>query len=245
MAQSKPSPIRHLVPATVATATATAVAIRSAARHLAGRTQRISAFERRRADGRPRILVTGDSTAVGTGASHPSRSVAGRLGADFPVAEIVNLSRNGWKLGEVAAALRQSPERGFDLAVLLAGANDVVEGTSLAQIERDLDRLLEVVADRAQRSLLVCQGNMGHLPGFPRVVRPYLTERSRHVRDIYRHRTAARQLGLVDLFIEGDPVPGWSERFFHIDQFHPSDEGYAEWYRRIRLALVDLGLVTA
>src|ERR1041385_1130520 len=59
-------------------------------------------FERKLSQPRLRILFLGDSTAVGTGARDSRGSVAGYFGQDFPKAEIVNISRNGKRLHELA-----------------------------------------------------------------------------------------------------------------------------------------------
>ncbi len=39
-----------------------------------------------------RILIAGDSTGVGIGAKVPRNTIAGRLGRDFPHADITNIS---------------------------------------------------------------------------------------------------------------------------------------------------------
>lgn len=55
----------------------------------------IVAYEQHPLSPKMRILVAGDSTGVGTGADSPDDSIAGRIGSDYPEADIVNISENG------------------------------------------------------------------------------------------------------------------------------------------------------
>lgn len=54
-----------------------------------------SPFQAANPEPRARILIVGDSTGVGTGASHPRDSVAGRLHDDYPCIAVINRSVNG------------------------------------------------------------------------------------------------------------------------------------------------------
>jgi hypothetical protein len=45
-----------------------------------------------------KILVLGDSTAFGTGATHPEDSTAGRLAARYPRASVTDLAVNGLRI---------------------------------------------------------------------------------------------------------------------------------------------------
>lgn len=52
-------------------------------------------FEVRVKEANRRVLVVGDSTGVGTGASEAVDSVAGRIARDYPGTEIVNRAQDG------------------------------------------------------------------------------------------------------------------------------------------------------
>lgn len=54
-------------------------------------------FEVRVKEVNRRVLVIGDSTGVGTGASNSADSVAGRIARDYPGTEIVNRAQDGAK----------------------------------------------------------------------------------------------------------------------------------------------------
>src|SRR5438128_2600640 len=70
------------------------------------RTKKVSynniPFERKNPHAKLKILFLGDSTALGTGAMDNTQSVAGWFGRDFPEAEIINRSRNGKRIKELA-----------------------------------------------------------------------------------------------------------------------------------------------
>ena len=64
-----------------------------------------------------RVLVLGDSTGVGLGASMPDESIPGMLSADHPLVEITNLAVSGARLEDVFAARTQ---RDWGTAIILA-----------------------------------------------------------------------------------------------------------------------------
>ena len=73
-----------------------------------------------------RLLVVGDSTAVGTGASAPQASLVGLLAARFPSLLIQNRTRDGATFADVAAQLAGADLGRFDMVLVNAGGNDVI-----------------------------------------------------------------------------------------------------------------------
>src|SRR6187402_3364078 len=88
-------------------------------------------FERRLSARSATVLVLGDSTGVGVGATLPEESVAGLLAADYPDAEVINVAVSGTRVAGAIAQARVCREAGmrFDLALLHVGGNDVVADT--------------------------------------------------------------------------------------------------------------------
>lgn len=68
-----------------------------------------------------RLLIVGDSTAVGTGATASGASVAGLLGEHFPWLQIENRSRDGATFSELLDQL-DGDER-LDMVLVMAGGN--------------------------------------------------------------------------------------------------------------------------
>src|SRR6185436_17393262 len=87
---------------------------------------------------RVKIIVLGDSTAVGTGSKSNTESVAGRFGRDFPQAEIVNISQNGKRINGLVRDFLPLVRGHYDLAVVQIGGNDIIWFTPLGRIARDL-----------------------------------------------------------------------------------------------------------
>ncbi|MDO9358618.1 MAG: GDSL family lipase, partial [Polaromonas sp.] len=71
------------------------------------------------------LLVVGDSTGVGTGASSPATSVAGLIARDHPFLKVVNRSTDGAKYADIARQLEGPAGERFDAILVLGGGNDV------------------------------------------------------------------------------------------------------------------------
>ena len=98
-------------------------------------------FERRLSARHATVLVLGDSTGVGVGATRPEESVAGLFAADYPDADIVNVAVSGTRVAGAIAQVRTCLEAGlrFDLALLHVGGIDVVADTPLHRLADDCD----------------------------------------------------------------------------------------------------------
>ena len=192
------------------------------------------------------ILVMGDSTAVGTGAT-PGTSVAGRLGADFPQATITNDSKNGEKLDEFLRHLQARKDERYDLIVFQIGANDIVGLTPESKIASELAEALALAHTIAKHTIVMCAGNIGLSPTFRWPLSALYTARSRTVLASYATSVATYpEMRYVNLFhehgqeiFETDP-----KRYYALDHFHPSSDGYGVWYVGVRQALVSLSLLS-
>lgn len=181
------------------------------------------------------ILVVGDSTAVGVGAQDPRDSIAGRLGKDYPNAEIVNLGKTGALISEVPEQLHGAKGKNFDLVLVQAGGNDILRFTELSQLKKDVTAVLEQARGMGDQVVLMTTGNVGNAPFFPRPIGWIYTQRTRAAREIFIH--AAKDAGViyVDLFTErgDDPFLKDPQKFHAPDMLHPSGEGYGIWYKKL------------
>lgn len=196
-------------------------------------------FERRLAHPDRRLLLAGDSTAVGTGAEDPTRSIAGYFGQDLPNATIVNLGQNGLRTSQLISRLETVRAERFDIAIIIVGGNDVVHFTPLRRVAVDIHRVLTAAKSLAPTVLLLSQGNIGNAPIFPGWLAKLYTIRSRRLRQVFQ--AAARDLNVLwlDLFHErkSDPWRSRPERYYSQDAFHPSGCGYRDWYEHTRAVL--------
>lgn len=177
-----------------------------------------------------RLLIVGDSTAVGTGATAPAKSVAGLIGRDHPDWQIVNRGRNGAKLAEVLQQLQGSGQR-FDTVLVLAGGNDVMRLTGWAEVRRSVNQVVEAAAALAPRVVFMPSGNVGNAPFFHAPISWYMSARSRELHQTVRETAARSGAAYVNLYKEpeDDPFVQQPERMNAADMLHPSDDGYALW----------------
>ncbi len=183
-----------------------------------------------------RILVAGDSTAVGVG-SASSTSVAGRVGADFPQADVTNLGISGLRLAELKKILRAQAGKKYDLVLLQIGANDITGRTPYGSIRADLAAVLDMADTLAPRIAVMTAGNVGTSPAFRWPLSWYITARTRVVREIFIDEVLKRpHAAYADLFKEAADEPFSKDipRFYARDFFHPSAEGYGLWYAALR-----------
>lgn len=190
-------------------------------------------FSRTIPHAKQRILVVGDSTGVGTGASTNSRSLAGLVGNRYPEADILNASVNGAKTSDVLAQLNGVTGI-FDLILIEIGGNDTVRFTNLEQLQKDLEEVLKRATAKSTRVLLTSTGNVGTAPLFPAPLRGLLTRRTLQVRDIFLKQVVLHSptVRYTDLYRDADNDPFAKDPALHYaaDSFHPSDAGYQDWF---------------
>lgn len=180
-----------------------------------------------------RLLIVGDSTAVGTGASSPRTSLAGLLADAYPGLHIENRGRDGAKFDELLAQL--DGDTRFDMVLVQAGGNDVIRMRSLQAVAEDIDRVAERARQRADLVVLMPAGNVGNAPFFFPPVSWLMTRRARELHDGVQ--TAARRRGAVyvNLFKEREDDPFAQQPSLNAsDGLHPSDAGYRVWFEELQ-----------
>ncbi len=182
-----------------------------------------------------RLAVVGESTAAGCGvATHDdgfpgclARELAARAGR--PVA---------WEAaGQHGAAARWIRHRlvsrlgsGLDLAVLLAGVNDVLTRRTPAQWSEDLTAILDDLATRARNVVVTGIPSFRAFPSLPGTLGRYLAHRATALDSVSRRlcETRARTT-----FVSSADIAPISPDFFARDGFHPSAAGYRRWARAV------------
>lgn len=192
-------------------------------------------FETHPAQPNMRVLVVGDSLAAGVGAANPEDSLAGRIAAMLPQAEVVNEGISGARIGEVKEAVRRAPEGSYDFIFITAGANDVLRLTSLQEAQAQMDELLKEAKVRGRYVVLLTCGNMGLAPIFPPGVSAFYSHRAEAALQRFAQVAQENDVAFVNLFYEEDedPFAQDEERYYASDKFHPSGEGYGIWYESI------------
>ena len=210
-----------------------------------GRARRFAAagrrFERRLSAQHATVLILGDSTGVGVGATLPEESIAGLLAADYPNADITNVAVSGTRVADAIAQVRQCLEAGlrFDLALLHVGGIDVIVDTPLRQLSDDCDTLLEELGRLAVRTVWLGPPDLGLAPLFPRPYAWVLASRSRAASRGFSAAAARQNVVFVD-FAAPTHVAYFKRRrrrHFAIDGFHPNSASYKYGYAAARQML--------
>lgn len=178
------------------------------------------------------LLIVGDSTAVGTGASGSQASVAGLLVQAFPRLRVHNRARDGATLAQLMTQMEG--EQRVDMVLVMAGGNDVVRLRNLRALQSDIDRVLARARERSNQVVFMPAGNVGNAPFFFPPVSWLMTWRSRQLHAIARESSSRHGATFVNLFREraDDPFfqqPGLNAR----DGLHPSDAGYQLWFTEL------------
>jgi lysophospholipase L1-like esterase len=180
-----------------------------------------------------RLLIVGDSTAVGTGAESAQGSLAGLIARGYPHLSIENRAGDGASLADVAAQLGGG-ER-YDVVLVQAGGNDVIRLRRRDAMRRDVERIVLLAQRRADVVVLMPAGNVGNAPFFFPPVSWLMTWRSRHLHGFVRDAAARHDALYVNLFHERADDPFVRRRELNArDGLHPSDAGYRVWFAELR-----------
>lgn len=180
------------------------------------------------------LLVVGDSTAVGTGASAPEHSVPGLLAQSMPGLRVVNLARDGARYADFARQLEGAQGR-FDYVLVLGGANDVIRMTSPEQLREDVRRTARLARERGSRVVLMPPGNVGNSPFFFPPLSWWMDRRSQGLHAAVREAAAATGATYVGMYrkADSDPFAQRARELHADDRLHPSDAGYRVWMQEL------------
>jgi len=193
------------------------------------------------------MLVVGDSTGVGTGASQADRSVAGLLGQAHPKLALHNRARDGAKFDEVPAQLtaaRGGPDAGYDLILISVGGNDVIRGTDAAELRQDIELAFAAARQRlAPGGLVLVQapGMVGNSPFFAPPLSALMNSRAEDLHAAVKAAASNHGVQVIDMARPKDDDPFVQNPELNAsDGLHPSDAGYKLWRDEL-LAQSDLG----
>lgn len=175
------------------------------------------------------LLIVGDSSAAGVGATTQGEALSGQLVARLASRHRVRwrlIARTGATTADIFALLDDAPDERFDIAVTALGVNDVTRGVRLAHWLVRQARLRAHLAQRFRVGHVVQSGlpPMGHFPALPRPLRQVIGLSARRF-----DAALAGQLA-------GDPAAthvrfdmALTPALMAADGFHPGPEGYAQW----------------
>jgi len=195
-------------------------------------------FQQHDIEAKKKILVIGDSTAVGIGSSDGKYSIAGRFGEDYRNYHIETIATSGHRLNQFIPFPKTLAKK-YDIVLIQLGANDILKGTSYKDIEVQLKEILLGAHKKSDNVVILHSGNVGLSPMFRFPFNYYMAHRTRKVREIYLELCKKTDTAYVDLFKEkeGDLFSKDIEKYYAQDKLHLTDEGYAFWYSEVRKAM--------
>lgn len=180
--------------------------------------------------GKLRLVVVGDSTAVGTGAETLDDALPGRLGKLLG-ARWRAVGRNGATAADVLRDHIGDAAGGpADVAVLLVGWNDAMRLRSGRAFARDLGLLIDrlVAVSPKGRVVVVAPPVFDDFEVLPRPLRTALGAHAAGLTQIAARVAAEHQV---------DFAPGFDGQSVSSDRFHPDRAGYKAMAARIAAVL--------
>jgi lysophospholipase L1-like esterase len=192
------------------------------------------------------MLVVGDSTGAGTGASSPETSLPGLIAADNPGLRIVNHARVGAKFRDLPQQMAGTGE--FDVVLIMAGGNDVLRLTGSDALQADVLEATRKAREHAPTVIVLPPGNVGNAPFFFAPWSWLMRSRAQSLHTTVREVAAQTGAVYVNLYKDraDDPFAQEPKRYNAEDGLHPSDAGYRLWYSALKVqAQMDQRLAAA
>ncbi|MEJ8812053.1 GDSL-type esterase/lipase family protein [Variovorax ureilyticus] len=180
-----------------------------------------------------RLLVIGDGTGSGAGASAPERSLPGLLSRANPALTVVNRAQHGACFGDLLSQL--DGDEPFDAVLVLGGGNDVIRMRPLGDLRHAVEQVAQRARVRADLVVFMPPGNLGNARPFLPPWDWWMAWRSRRLNAIVSEVARANGALCVSLYQtrEDDPFARHSGRMHSKDALHPSDAGYELWQREL------------
>ncbi|MFD0685228.1 SGNH/GDSL hydrolase family protein [Actinomadura fibrosa] len=182
-----------------------------------------------------RVVVIGESTAVGVGAEEHAEALPGhlaealreRLRRDVAWSVAGENGATARKITDLLARDGPSDGGGADLVVVTVGINDLLRHGPLRRWTADMTALIEALRDRYGGAAVLIAGMppVHRFPALPQPLRRVLGERARAMDELMAE--AARAGGA--LHVPVDEAMARDPRLFASDGFHPSPAGYRAW----------------
>lgn len=197
-------------------------------------------YERSLPNSDMKILVLGDSTAVGTGSEKNTETTSGRLAELFPQADVKTIAQNGLKIEGLLEKMETlDPNEKYSIILVQIGANDIMKLTSMKDIEKGIDTVVDRLSKQTDKLIFMHSGNIGDSEFFPFYLQPILTYRTTKVREIYMKTAEKYKAYYVDVI--GSDIPSIIEKdpnaYYANDYLHLTGAGYGLWFDEIRKGL--------
>ncbi|MFZ5957426.1 SGNH/GDSL hydrolase family protein [Pseudomonas knackmussii] len=175
-----------------------------------------------------RLLLLGESTVAGVGASCLDFALAGRLALALasrlqrPVAWRA-LGENGITAGEACERLLPEADARYDLVALVFGVNDTTHFSSSQRWLASMQQLIEHFQASGARVVCTAVPPLQHFTALPWLLRQLLGWRAALLDRQLQALAATAGAGFCAVGLEMQP------QYLAIDGYHPSALGYQVW----------------
>ncbi len=183
------------------------------------------------------MLVLGDSTAAGVGATSGETSVPGLVAREIKATSVENYAYSGALIDDIPAELAKAKRAEYDLILVQVGANDIIRfhdaNNSAALLADELKML-----PKHSKLVVIVAGNVGGASAIPWFLKAYYTNLTVQYHSSFAKAIAAIGGNYVDLFTDPhvDPIVLQPKKYLAADGFHPSSLGYMLWFEKMKAA---------
>lgn len=192
-------------------------------------------------NGKPDILVLGDSIAFGTGSSSPDSTIAGFIGQRLPQAKITNKSKNGTKTKTLLNRLETDIDRYYDVIIIIVGANDIMHPeVNLSHSKQNLYELYKFSTTKAGNVVIITTTNFDDVTFFTYPINYYFGQRSQTLAQ-YAFKESLKYPNIHYInTISDENSPNLPQALEADDHLHLNDLGAYYWTQKIFLSTNNL-----
>jgi lysophospholipase L1-like esterase len=189
-------------------------------------------------NGLKRLLVLGDSTAVGVGADKPADTLAARVGEEIRATDVHNYAVSGARVADLRSQMASLDGNRYAYILIGIGANDVIRFGDPDGSAAVLSTILEQLPPH-DHLIVYMAGNVGGAQLFPRILNPQYTRRTLAFHKAFAAVVSDAGGAYVNLYVDPakDPFIQNPDRYLAADGLHPSSAGYLVWFEKIRTVL--------
>ncbi|MBY0472903.1 SGNH/GDSL hydrolase family protein [Patescibacteria group bacterium] len=181
------------------------------------------------------LLVLGDSTGVGVGATRPEDSVAGRVAVSMGASYVENRAVSGAVAADIEKQFENAKLANYDVILIQVGGNDIVRFHDPNKTADVLSESVRTAVEHSSKTILMSAGDVGATTIFPEPIRPSYTKLTLRFHEAFGTMAAKEGATYINLYEPPaiDPFRADPEKYLAIDGFHPSSDGYELWFEKL------------
>lgn len=181
------------------------------------------------------VLILGDSTAVGIGASSKEESVAGLVSAHLDASSVENYAVSGAVTEDLSGQIEQVQKARYRLILIQIGGNDIIRFRDADKAKENLRTAIAQLPP-ADKVVIISAGDVGGATLFPFFVRPFHTKLNNEYHAAFAalaEETGVTYVNFKDA-LSTKVINNRPDIYLSKDGLHPSSAGYALWFKEIQ-----------